>query len=559
MHIFFTSVVRDKKAGEGEVGTHIVQHPSEEHTEMEKISNIFDQLQKLSSPEEWLEQRRQRTMLACRQVLMDQACLVSYGKTVEGGPESPQKQKDKAEFFRRMFDGILKSIPLASYSTSPCAARNRRFRRNRRACKRGRVVFNYEHERNHVPVICRNNTAVDFPSVSKLPALNTDALRGVSKSIEDFVNRFPGVNVNRYGHYFNFAHEAMFYPGPILLKWSMGRNGFQRVARNIFINTRTKTTLVFLGGVESYRQVDMLFSAAVGAIPGMARRVGMAECIAFYPDLMCAEYDFIGLGLKELLQDNRYDITDIKINCIDEDRKYDVFQYRKDLINRMPFIFVEICNLAQRLINNGLAITKATDKNFAVDIKDDTRPVLAILDCLSPLGYDFKTSDRQVEKTQLDATLTQWSEEIGEEVAEQNYPLLSEEKNETFYHVPPHIVPSCAPEITNVSIFSGGSTIDIYSDVSEATEASTAYVIGKVLEETLSMAKLTSSYDEASVVSPTKSLLLSNEIINIVTIMCSDAPEMRCPVSFLSRVMINFMNVILLTRSETLGVKEVSL
>lgn len=515
---------------------------------MEKIANVFDNLQKLSSPEEWLEQRRQGTVLACRQVLMDQACFLSYGKTVEGGPESPQKQRDKAEFFQRMFDDILKSIPLASYSTGPYAARNRRFRRNRRAFKRERVVFNYEHERNHVPVICRNNNAVDFPSVSKLPALNTDALRGVFKSIEEFINRFPGVNVNRYGQYFNFDREAMFYPGPILLKWSMARNGFKKVTRNIFINTRTKTTLVFLGGGESYQQVDMLFSAAVGAIPGMAKQVGMAECIAFYPDLMCAEYDFIGLGLKELLQD--YNISDIKINCIQDldqginnDQK-DVFQYRKDLIDRMPFIVVEICNLAQRLINNGLAITKATDKNFAVDIRDNTRPVLAILDCLSPLGYDFKTSERQVEKTQLDA---QCSEEIGEEVifsdevAEQNYPLVSEDKNETFYRVPPHVVPSCAPEIT---IFSGGST-----DVSEATEASTAYVIGKVFEETLSTAKITSSYDGNSVASPTKSLLLSNEIINIMAIMCSSDAKMRCPVSFLSRAMINFMNAILLSKA----------
>lgn len=53
-------------------------------------------------------------------------------------------------------------------------------------------------------------------------------------------------------------------------------------------------------------------------------------------------------------------------------------------------------------------------------------------------------------------------------------------------------LPSWAPEMKNVSIFSGGSSIDIYSDVSEA------YVIGKVLEEKLGVTKKASSYDEAS-------------------------------------------------------------
>ncbi len=91
-------------------------------------------------------------------------------------------------------------------------------------------------------------------------------------------------------------------------------------------------------------------------------------------------------------------------------------------------------------------------------------------------------------------------------------------------------------------IFSRGSSIDI---VFEATEASTAYVISKVLEETLRVV----SYDKASsnsVVnnSPIKSLLLSNEIMHMITMICSNTPAMRCPVSFLSRVVINFMNVI---------------
>ncbi len=167
----------------------------------------------------------------------------------------------------------------------------------------------------------------------------------------------------------------------------------------------------------------MLFSAAAGAFPGLAKREVMDECIAFYPDFMCAEYDFIGLGLKELLQDSRYGIMDIKINCIkglDRDRndnEENVFRYREDLIKRMPFVVVEMCNLAQRLLNNGRVITKATANYFAVDIKDNTRPVLAILDCLSPLGYDFKTAERQVKKTQREAPAQNrvWSEEIEEE------------------------------------------------------------------------------------------------------------------------------------------------
>ncbi|KAK8389158.1 hypothetical protein O3P69_020853 [Scylla paramamosain] len=377
-----------------------------------------------------------------------------------------------------MFDNILKSILLASYSTSPRAAKHCRMRKNRQAHRGGRVAFNYEHEWNHVPVLCKksSSTMMDYPYVSKLPALNTDALRGVPKSIEDFISHFPGVSANRYGQYFNFAHKAMFYPGPVLLESSIACADFKKLARNIFINTKTKITLV--------------------------------------------EYDFIGLCLKELLEDSCYGIMDIKINCIkdlDRDRNDDeenVFRYREDLINRMPFLVVEIGNLAQRLINNGLAITKATANYFAMDIKDNTRHVLAILDCLSPLGYDFKMAERQVKRTQRDAPAQNrvWSEEIEEEKTgevtrsenaaaaaveesiDNYYPFL-QDRNETFFRVPAYIIPSCAPEITNLPIFNGGSSTDI---VSEATEASTAYVISKVLEETLCKARNASSYDKAS-------------------------------------------------------------
>ncbi|KAK8407570.1 hypothetical protein O3P69_002261 [Scylla paramamosain] len=333
----------------------------------------------LSSPEERLEQCRRETMVACRQVLMDKASVVSYGKTVEGGPESQQEQIDNAKFFQRAFDNILSLSH--ELRIPPVLAPSHRMRRNKQAHRRGKVVFDYKHEMNHVPVLSKksSNMAMDYPSVSKLPALNTDALRSVFKSIENFISRFSGVSADKYGRYFNFAHEVMFCPGPVLLELSVAYADFKKLARSIFINTKTKTVLVFLGGVEPYRQVDM-FSAAASAFPGLAKRVGMAECIAFYPDLMCTEYDFIGLGLKKLLQDSRCGVMDIKINCIKgldrdgNDNKENVFRYRKNLINRMPFVVVEICNLAQRLINNGLAITKATANYFAVDIKDNTRP-----------------------------------------------------------------------------------------------------------------------------------------------------------------------------------------
>ena len=530
----------------GVVRTYTHQRPSKQHmyAEMETISKEFDRLRRLSSPEEWLEQRRWEAMAACRQVLMDQAKVVSYGKSVEDGPKFLHEQSDSAKFFQGLFNDILKSIPVAAFRSR--ATRRRQMRRKRK------VAPNYEYERKHVPVLCKKSSNTNYYySVSKLPALNINALQSVFKSVEYFLRRFPGVDVDMNGQYFDFVYEAMFYPGPILLESSITHNGFKKLARNIFINTKTKTTLVFLGGVDSYRQVDMLFSAAVGAIPGLAKRVGMAECIAFYPDLMCAEYDFIGLGLKELLQDNRYGIVDIKINCIKgldrdgNDDEENVFRYRKDLINRMPFVIVEICNLAQRLINYGLTITKATANNFAVDIKDNCRPVLAILDCLSPLGYDFKTAERQAKKWDAPAQNRMWFEEgeatFSKEENIGNYPFF---QNETFYRIPAHITPYCAPEITDVSIFSGGST---YS--SEATEASTVYVIGNVLEETLRVAKNASSYDEASsnsvvINSPTKTLLLMNEITNMITVMCSNTPEMRCPVSFLSTVVINSMNAI---------------
>ncbi len=68
-----------------------------------KIFDRFDGLQMLSSPE-WLEQCKREIMIACRQVLMDQASVVSY--PVEGGSESQQKQIDNGKFFQRMFDDI---------------------------------------------------------------------------------------------------------------------------------------------------------------------------------------------------------------------------------------------------------------------------------------------------------------------------------------------------------------------------------------------------------------------------------------------------------------------
>ncbi|KAK8392601.1 hypothetical protein O3P69_014781 [Scylla paramamosain] len=100
-----------------------------------------------------------------------------------------------------------------------------------------------------------------------------------------------------------------------------------------------------------------------------------------------------------------------------------------------------------------------------------------------------------------------------------NYYPFSQDRNETFYRVPALIISSCAPEITNVPIFSGDSSNDI---VSEATEASNAYVIGKVLEETLRVARNASDYDKASSNSavnnsPIKSLLLSNEMVHMIT------------------------------------------
>ena len=56
--------------------------------------------------------------------------------------------------------------------------------------------------------------------------------------------------------------------------------------------------------------------------------------------------------------------------------------------------------------------------------------------------------------------------------------------------------------------------------MSEATEASTAYVIGKVLEETLGLAKNASTYDEVSSdsadIRSTTLLLLSNEIMLMI-------------------------------------------
>lgn len=460
-------------------------------------------------PEKWLEQRRWETIVQCGRVLANQAEIIPYGKSVEDAEAESQEQKDHAVLFQNIYDDIIKSIPPTSYSTTISAARVRRERRNREE-KRGWAQPNYEHERNHVPVLSKKATK-DFPSVSKLPALKTSALQGVSKDIEEFINRFPGINKS----FWDFGHSAMFSPGPTLLEWSAPYTNFKKLYKNVFVNTDTKTTLVFLAGVEVHRQVDLLFAAAVGAFPGLANRVGMAECVAFYPDLMCAEYDFIGLGLKELLKDSFTDIVDAKIDYINGLEREPLYSYKENLLNRLPFIIVEICNVAQRLTNNGLSIMKAMPNIFAVDITDNDKPVLAILDCLSPLGYNFGITHNNT-----------WSDEIENGKKDVAVQTGEARGNETLsYCIPAHMIYFYAPEVWN--------------SISETTEATTAYAVANILEKIMNMVKYDSS--DSTTTSPAKAMLLSSEIQHMIFFMCNEKPEMRFPLSFLSSVVIDFM------------------
>ena len=99
----------------------------------------------------------------------------------------------------------------------------------------------------------------------------------------------------------------------------------------------------------------------------------------------------------------------------------------------------------------------------------------------------------------------------------------------------------CAPEIANVSVLKG-SVIPIYSDSSVATPASTAYVIGKILKEILDMAKDVSKDNDTSSNYIVINSLFTNDIMDTINAMCTDTPEKRYPVGFLSKIVMNFMN-----------------
>lgn len=340
-------------------------------------------------------------------------------------------------------------------------------------------------ESNYVPVVNgkKSNINADdfFPKVDKTPAIEAKGLKGIIKTLDFFVERFGGI---KYEEEETFEDLATIYPFASLLHHGYMSNGkcFRKLSRNVFINDMTKTTLIFLGGAEKYRQIDMLFSASLGAMQGLP---GIADCIAFYPDIMCAEYDFIGLGLRELLMEGRDGLAKAKLQCLGICGD-DISGPRELLLQLMPFVMLEMCDVVKNLNDFGLCLTRASPNNFALDTNYNLRPVLMNLDCLKPKGCDFYN-----------------------------------------YDFPYSMLCMCAPEmVNNVTV----------------TEEMSSYIIGKVINETLELA--VNAPSTLTIVNPSKALKISYEVCSIIDILTDASPEERCPVRVLIEAIHNTLHCV---------------
>lgn len=318
-----------------------------------------------------------------------------------------------------------------------------------------------------------------FPLVSKKPAREAVGLRGIIKSLDVFIERFGGFTPKAEE---NVEELTRVYPFSSLLhrRYMAEGESFKKLSRNVFVNDRTKTTLIFLGGAEKYRQIDMLFSASVGAIQDLP---GVARCIAFYPDIMCAEYDFIGIGLRELLLEGRDGLAKAKLQCLGGNNSGAFGVLKERLQQLMPFIVLEMCGVVKNLNVLGLCLTKASPNNFALDSNGKLRPVLVNLDCLKPEGCDFSG-----------------------------------------YNLPRNMMGACAPEMAAVDV--------------TVTEEMSSYIIGKVIRETLDLALGASSSTDTS---PSKALKISPEVWGVIDIITDVSPGNRCRVDVLIKAVQNIV------------------
>lgn len=426
------------------------------------------------SPAQWLEKRQARVYADVRSTIKEAFTYVDYGKTAAASSVIPA---DDADLFKEesletlggIYENIVKLVNDHQYGHN--------------------IDENY-----CVPVVngkkSNINSDYSFPVVSNKPAIEALGLRGILKPLDFFVDRFGGVAP---GVEENMEELVRSYPFVSLLRHGYMAEGekFRKLSRNVFINDNTKTTLIFLGGAEKYRQIDMLFSASVSAIRGLP---GVAECIAFYPDLMCAEYDFIGLGLRELLLEGRDGLAKAKLECIGAKDKVDIGPLRERLLQLMPFIVLEMCDVVKNLNDFGLCLTKASPNNFALDVKGgQLRPVLTNLDCLKPKGHGLGG-----------------------------------------YDLPQSMVGACAPEMAGAN--------------PTVTEAMSSYMIGKVVKETLDLAVNTAAArgakPDTAAANPSKALKISPEVCGIIDIITDASPENRCPVRVLIKAIQNVVEYV---------------
>ena len=374
------------------------------------VSKLFREID-VQNPLEWLEKRHVKLVKDCNNQLQAPPPYPEYDNET-GAVVAATRQEEEISVVKHDFDnktakGLADTYRAIVDLVDKHTSVNMKTRRRRRNAMGGGICRRYNRRYDSgalVPVHGRKDSlhTVYFSEVDKTPAL-TVMPESVLRSYQDFLDRFLG------GHSSEFDASATV-PAPLLIKDALAKGvpsfcQFNQIARNVFINNNTKTTLVFLNGTEQFKYVDFLFSAFVSSVTGLAQKVGCVECVAFYPDLMCAEFGFVGIGLKEISQDCRIGIIDKKLRCmggnVEEEYLYDITEdlnmCRQAFVSTLPYTLIECNNIAKRLHNLGIVMTRGTPNNFALEVytadegrRVGVRPLLVNLSGIVPNGLRFR-------------------------------------------------------------------------------------------------------------------------------------------------------------------------
>lgn len=136
-------------------------------------------------------------------------------------------------------------------------------------------------------------------------------------------------------------------------------------ANNVLINRRTGTVIKFL------RNIIGIESFLVGAYASsqFSEQLGLARCVAFYPELMCAEFEYVGHNLDFAIRRSR-------LLSRSEDRKEENYRKLIDYEN----VSRQISAICKRLKYIGGLVPKSLKAfNFCIT-KDEGKVVLCCLD-----------------------------------------------------------------------------------------------------------------------------------------------------------------------------------